>query len=42
MRNGAATMPTLGRYGTITQIRATGEFGARRAYDDTFIGFINL
>lgn len=41
MRNGIATTPTLGRYGTVTQIQVPGGFGARWASDGSFIGFIN-
>ena len=41
MRNGVTTTPTLGRYGTVTQIQIPGGFGARWASDGTFIGFIN-
>lgn len=41
MRNGVATSPTLGRYGTVTQIQIPGGFGARWSSDGTFIGFIN-
>jgi hypothetical protein len=41
MRNGVTTNPTLGRYGTVTQIQVPGGFGARWASDGSFIGFIN-
>lgn len=41
MRNGVTTTPTLGRYGTVTQIQISGGFGARWASDGSFIGFIN-
>jgi hypothetical protein len=41
MRNGVVTTPTLGRYGTVTQIQIPGGFGARWGVDGNFIGFIN-
>ncbi|WP_197055185.1 hypothetical protein [Alcanivorax nanhaiticus] len=41
MRNGVTTTPTLGRYGTVTQVQIPGGFGARWASDGSFIGFIN-
>jgi len=41
MRNGETTYPTLGRYGTVTQIRNADGFGARWAEDQSFIGFIS-
>lgn len=40
-RNGVATTPTVGRYGTITQIQIPGGFGARFYPGGDFIGFIN-
>ncbi|UCV21491.1 hypothetical protein [Ferribacterium limneticum] len=41
MRNGVTTTPSLGRYGTVTQIQIPGGFGARWGADGGFIGFIN-
>ena len=41
MRNGVTTTPTLGRYGTVTQIQIPGGFGARWNAPGEFIGFIN-
>lgn len=41
MRNGVTSTPTLGRYGTVTQVQVPGGFGARWAADGSFIGFIN-
>lgn len=41
MRNGTTTTPSLGQYGGVTQIQIPGGFGARRASDGSFIGFIN-
>ncbi|HAG75476.1 MAG TPA: Rhs family protein [Thauera sp.] len=41
MRNGVTTTPTLGRYGTVTQVQVPGGFGARWSSDGSFIGFIN-
>lgn len=41
IRNGIKTNPTLGRYGTITQMQTPGGFGARWYQNGDFIGFIN-
>jgi uncharacterized protein RhaS with RHS repeats len=41
LRNGVTTTPTLGRYGSVTQVQVPGGFGARWNSDGNFIGFIN-